>query len=268
MKLSKALLFFCISLAITSCKKDDSTDDTSGNDANYFPVTSGSNWTYNIDTDGQDSQEDALYVEGTEQSDGETYTNIDSEAEPFGFVTSMLVNNIVRVTNGQLLVKGQVGAPIDGFPNIMIELDNFILYDANASNGDQLSSITGAFEQEIEGIPLEFEYEFQTTKLPNTSAVAFNGFEFDDVLNTEFTLTLSVTAQIEVGGFIIPFPILGEQDVITGEASFAADTGYILSESTVDYELEDLSGLGIDLPFPSEATTLTTETMTAYQIGN
>jgi hypothetical protein len=270
MKLIKTVLIIFAVIAIVSCKTDDNTDDSSATDttdANYFPITIGSNWTYTIDTDGQDPQEDALFVAGTQESDGNTYTDIESNDEPFGFVTGILESNLLRTVDSQLLVKGMIGAPIDGFPGIMIELEDFIMFDASVSSG-QLDAITGLIEQNVEGIPLEFEYGFKTVGLPASSSLSVNGVVYNDVVNTSFVLTLAVTAQIEVGGFVIPFPILSQQDVLTGTASFAKETGFIMGESTVDYELEDLSGLGIELPVPSEATTLTLETITNFEIGN
>ena len=106
MKLIKTVLIIFAVIAIVSCKTDDNTDDSTTTDANYFPITMGSNWTYTIDTDGQDPQEDALFVAGTQESDGNTYTDIDSNDEPFGFVTGILESNLLRTVDSQLLVKG------------------------------------------------------------------------------------------------------------------------------------------------------------------
>ena len=88
------------------------------------------------------------------------------------------------------------------------------------------------------------------------------------VLTSSIILNLSISTNIEILGTVIVIPILQAQDVIKTTNYFASGVGLIFSESLIEYELEDLSSLGIDLPIPSEDSSSATQNIDTYQIGN
>ena len=93
-------------------------------------------------------------------------------------------------------------------------------------------------------------------------------FTTNKVLTSSIILNLSISTNIEILGTVIVIPILQAQDVIKTTNYFASGVGLIFSESLIEYELEDLSSLGIDLPIPSEDSSSATQNINTYQIGN
>ena len=266
----KKITYLLIALIIISCS---SSDDDSGNSNpivetyEFFPLTSNTYWTYNNDSQ-QGPARDSLYVSGTEQNNGFTYTVLGAEETANGFMTNLLSQNIVRATETEFILNGELGAPpIEGFPEITIPLDDLVLYDSQASNGTVLSEITGEIEQTIQDIPLVIGYTIKSVQkeILENGYVGYIGIP---VLNSEFTVNLSITAVIEFNGVSIPIPVMAVQDVITVSNDYADGIGLIDSNTLIEYELEDLSGFGIDLPFPSEDSQTATQIIDIYAIGN
>ena len=81
-------------------------------------------------------------------------------------------------------------------------------------------------------------------------------------------MNLSISANIEILGTIIQIPILQAQDVVLSKNYFASSVGLIYSDSLIEYQLEDLSSLGIDLPIPAKDSSTTTQNIDTYQIEN
>ncbi|WP_203295775.1 hypothetical protein [Luteirhabdus pelagi] len=260
-----SLLLF-LSLFLVACSSDDSSDDSSQpNETDYFPLTANSYWTYN-NTNEQGATRDSLYVDGVSQQNGNTYTDLGARLPITGFTTNILANNLVRKENGKVFILGELSIPIEGVP-FAIPLNDVIVVDSEASAGTQLSFLEDAIEQTIMDVPLSIEYSAETVQENDLESYTVSGNSYSDVEVATLTVTLAVTAQVEVGGISIPFPVLAEQEVFTVTHYFAADIGLIYAESATDYQLEDLSGLGIEFPFPTEVSTTATQSLDTYVIG-
>jgi hypothetical protein len=174
----------------------------------------------------------------------------------------------MRTTESKLLLNGEFGTPpIEGFPDINIPLIDLIIYDKEAGNGTVLSEVTGEIEEIISEIPISIEYTISTIQ-GEILEEGTGDFTDNKVLISSIKVNLSISANIEILGTIIQIPILQAQDVIKTTNYFASSVGLIFSESLIEYELEDLSSLGIDLPIPAEASSIAIQNIDTYQIEN
>ena len=69
-------------------------------------------------------------------------------------------------------------------------------------------------------------------------------------------------------GTVLEIPILQPQDVIKTTNYFADGIGMIYSDTTVEYQLEDLSILGITLPIPLEDSSNSSQNLDTYYTEN
>ena len=256
-----AVLF--ISVFLVNCSSDNDPELPQEQDIIFFPLTTGSYWTFNNESEVGTSR-DSLYVNGTEQINGKMFTNLDALDPVSGFMTQLLSENMVHYTGSKLLLHGELSSPvIDGFPGFSIDLDEFVLLDTAVSTpGAVLSSVSGEISEVIMELPLVFDYEFRSVH----STMTNNGT--DALIETKLILTLAVSAEIDVAGIIISVPILSSQDVMVTTNTYTEAVGLQSSTTIIEYELEDLSGIGIELPFPSQDTSTATQVLDTYFIGN
>jgi hypothetical protein len=258
-----------LTLGLISCGDDDTTPN-SNNTAAYFPLSSNSSWSYTNESEDQNSQ-DNMFVVGTQQENGVQYTNLDTqELNSGGFMVALLTQNLVRNDTGKLIVNGTFGGvPIEGFPDISIPLNNAVLFDPNALNGTQLNIITGSFEQTIMDFPIIIEYTSITTQEQVLPSYTTDTQTYTDVIQSNIVLNLEISTEVQVGGTTLSLPILSSQDVLVVENYYAANIGLVFSKETVDYALEDLSGIpGLEIPLPEQNTSISTATLTSFEIGN
>jgi hypothetical protein len=258
-----------LTLGLISCGDDDTTPN-SNNTAAYFPLSSNSSWSYTNESEDQNSQ-DNMFVVGTQQENGVQYTNLDTqELNSGGFMVALLTQNLVRNDTGKLIVNGTFGGvPIEGFPDISIPLNNAVLFDPNALNGTQLNIISGSFEQTIMDFPIIIEYTSITTQEQVLPSYTTDTQTYTDVIQSNIVLNLEISTEVQVGGTTLSLPILSSQDVLVVENYYAANIGLVFSKETVDYALEDLSGIpGLEIPLPEQNTSVSTATLTSFEIGN
>ena len=258
-----------LTLGLISCGDDDATPN-SNNTAAYFPLSLNSSWSYTNESEDQISQ-DNMFVFGTQQENGVQYTNLDTQEEiPGSFMVGLLTQNLVRNDTGKLIVNGTFGGvPIEGFPDISIPLNNAVLFDPNALNGTQLNIITGSFEEIIMDFPIIIEYTSITTQEQVLASYTTDTQTYTDVIQSNIVLNLEISTEVQVGGTTLSLPILSSQDVLVVENYYAANIGLVFSKETVDYALEDLSGIpGLEIPLPEQNTSISTATLTSFEIGN
>jgi hypothetical protein len=271
MKKARYLLFLFIIVLSLSCSSDD---EGTNNDqpllaSIYFPLNPNSYWTYTNVSD-QGSTRDSLYVNGTQNQNGASYTNLDARIPVTAFMTNLLSQNLVRSNSTEFLLFGELSTPsVEGFPEISIPLENIVLFDTELPFNTVLSSFNGEIEELIDEIPLVIEYTLKTEQKERLDSYSVNGRVFNDVIKSRITVSLAITAEFEVfPGVILPVPILSTQEVLIVSNFYAANAGLIDSVALTQYVLEDLSGTGIDLPFPTEASSTTTQSVDHFVIGN
>ena len=258
-----------LTLGLISCGADDTSPNTN-NTQEYFPLNLNSSWSYTNESEGQNSQ-DTMFVVGTQEENGVQYTNLDTQDPiPNGFTVSLLTQNLVRKDTGKLIVNGVIGGvPVEGFPDLSIPLNNAVLFDPNAANGTQLHVISGVFEETVMDFPIIIEYTSITTQLQSLDSFETDVQTYTDVIQSNIVLNLEISTEVQVGGTTLSLPILSSQDVLVVENYYTANTGLVFSRETVDYAFEDLSGIpGLEIPLPEQNTSVSTATLTSFEIGN
>ena len=265
LKMKKNILLVLV-VTFISCSSDD---DSSGNDTvkeifNYFPLTENTYWIYDNEAE-QTTSQDSLYIAGIEETNGINYTILGARQPATAFMTTFLSQNKVRATDSQFLLTGEIGTPIDGFPEISIPLDDVILFDKNSNANELLSEYVGEIEQVINEIPVTIIYILKTVE-----GESFETYlAYSDVISSKIIVNLAITAEFEVvPGIFLPIPILQEQDVFTVTNYYANGIGLINSETLTEYQLQDLSEFGIELPFPSEDSRTAIQVLSDYNIEN
>ena len=265
--MKKITLLFVLIIIVSCSTNDDKQEDPVVQVYNYFPLTLSSYWNYNNENE-EGIAKDSLYTSSNEVLNGLNYTKFIASEPISGFMTSMMSQNLMRTAESKLFLNGEFGTPlIEGFPEISIPLTDLIIYDKEAENGTLLSEEIGEISEIIDDIPIIINYTISTIQgdiLDEGTGV----FSSNKVLTSSIILNLSISTNIEILGTVIVIPILQAQDVIKTTNYFASGVGLIFSESLIEYELEDLSSLGIDLPIPSEDSSSATQNIDTYQIGN
>ena len=265
--MKKITLLFVLIIIVSCSTNDDKQEDPVVEVYNYFPLTLSSYWNYNNENE-EGIAKDSLYTSSNEVLNGLNYTKFIASEPISGFMTSMMSQNLMRTAESKLFLNGEFGTPlIEGFPDISIPLTDLIIYDKEAENGTLLSEVIGEISEIIDDIPIIINYTISTIQ-GDILDEGTGAFSSNKVLTSSIILNLSISTNIEILGTVIVIPILQAQDVIKTTNYFASGVGLIFSESLIEYELEDLSSLGIDLPIPSEDSSSATQNIDTYQIGN
>ena len=265
--MKKITLLLGLVLIVSCSTTDETQEDPVVEIYNYFPLTLNSYWNYNNEND-EGIARDSLYTVSNEVLNGLNYTKLIASDPISGFMTSMMSQNLMRTAESKLFLNGEFGTPpIEGFPEINIPLTDLIIYDKEAGNGTVLSEVTGEIEEIISEIPISIGYAISTIQ-GEILEEGTGDFTDNKVLISSIKVNLSISTNIEILGTVIVIPILQAQDVIKTTNYFASSVGLIFSESLIEYELEDLSSLGIDLPIPAEASSIAIQNIDTYQIEN
>ena len=264
----KKIALLLVLILIVSCSTSDDNGGTSILEtSNYFPLTLSSYWNYNNENE-EGIARDSLYTASIEVLNGLNYTKLIASEPISGFMTSMMSQSLMRTSESKLFLNGEFGTPIiEGFPNISIPLTDLIIYDKEAENGTLLSEEIGEIVEVIDAIPISINYTISTIQ-GDIVDEGTGAFTANKVLTSSIILNLSISTNIEILGTVIVIPILQAQDVLKTTNYFASNVGLIFSESLIEYELEDLSSLGIDLPIPSEDSSTTIQNIDTYKIEN
>lgn len=263
----KNIFTLFLAIGLVACSSDDDSGDTGTNTTNYFPTAANSTWTYNNTAETGDTQ-DVMSVNGTEQTNGNTYTNLDTANPANGFMVGVLTDNLVRRDGGKLIINGTLGAPIEGFPNITVPLNDVILYDVNLPNGETLSTLSAEITETIMEIPLTISYTSTSIQGDALPTYTVGSQTYTDVIRSRIVLNLTISTSIEIGPTTLNVPILSAQDVLIVDNYYTANTGLVFSQATIDYQLEDLGATGIELPIPDQDTQVSTATLATFSIGN
>lgn len=256
-----------ISIALYSCNTDDpSTDDDINQDPPaFFPLTANSYWTYNNQNEQLGPSRDSLYVAGNENQNGIIYTNLDAEIPASAFMTQFFSNNLVRTTETQLIIDGALGSPIQGLPDITLSLNDLLLFDTTVDvNEDPVLGLsTGTVLQEIMEVPIEINYGITSTMLPNPSTTS----ESELQIVSQLSVNMEIIANITVGPVTVPFTVMQSQDVLVATNTYTDGIGLTASQVIISFTLEDLSGVGVELPFPENSNNTTTQDINTFFIG-
>lgn len=262
MKLFARLSLLSLTVLLVACSNDDNGDNT--NDTNYFPLEAGSSWTYDNTAELGNSR-DSLYYVNEQQLQGNTYINLDATQPANAFMTTILSENLLRTSGSSLIINGDLGTVVlEGFPEIDVPLNDVLLYDGNASVGAELAAVTDEFTQDFMGFPFIVSFTVRSVQGETIETYSVGGTTYNNVIASQIIVNAEVVAEVDLAGTTIEVPILSSQDVITANNFYAENIGLVYSEVILDYELEDLSGVGLEFPFPTEANQTATQTLDLF----
>jgi hypothetical protein len=271
----KSIFLSTLALTIISCSSDDEFNGNINQPDNntFLPLTNENYWVYEVSSlDG--IQRDSIYVNGDKTINGQTYKEMKAR-EPFmGFYASAVHNNGVREADGKLFLSGSLSAAgLEDFFDINLSLNDFIVFDENANNNQQLSVVSDEFEQEFEGFPVTISYSlrsFAQNEITNFSAS--NGQTYASVKPMKTVLRIKVTTSIElIPGFPpVNFDVLNEQDLVSSMSYFVQEIGVVQTDTNYQYQinpqLSSIPGFG-GLPFPESGSSTITEKLLNFNIN-
>lgn len=246
-----ALLF----IGLTSCSSSD--DNTNNTPSSFLPLTATSAWVYDVNLNAENTGRDSLYINGTTTISGKTYQKLNTKSTPNGFYTSTLNNNSVRMNGDKLLLSGTSGLGLAEILPVSITLSDFVIFKENGSNNAELAAISGTLEQDVQGFPLKIDYKLKSIfkeSLSNFTVPGKESYNNVKVIKIIVNLKIATVYQLPVINTPVPIAILNAQDVIVSTQYYAEGIGMIYSKTNVDYELQDFSQAGLDLPIPQQGS--------------
>lgn len=245
--------FFAVLLMafLTSCStSDDNATPEEPTANNYFPVENGDFWVY--DVNGDFPGRDSLYIANDTTINNIPHKKFKTKDVPFGFYSSSLTENGIRKSGDKLMVSGATSINLlEGFP-IDLVVSDFVIFKENASDNEQLSSVSGTLNYQYEDIPLTFNYTMKSVFAETLDSFSVPGHEtYQDVKVIKVIVGLNAGGVATFQGFDFPFNVINQQDVVVSTQYYVNNVGMVYSNTDIHYELADLE---IALPIPSTAT--------------
>ncbi len=257
-------LVFALFFILSSCSPSDDSDPVVA-EGNYYPLASGNYWVYNF-AGADNSGRDSLYIAKDTVINSENYKKFSAKSLPSGFYTNSVNNNSLRFSGDELLMTGSANLDFGDTLPVELSLTNFILFKESASNGQQLSSVSGTINQDYNGFPLIINYTLKTNAketLPTFTAP--DGTVYTEVKAVKTTLILKISATVEiVPGFSQNVVMLNTQDVISSTQYYANNIGVVYASTDVTYQLEDLP---IEIGIPQSFAQNSKEILDIYKVN-
>jgi hypothetical protein len=261
------ILFTSIFFIITSCEEnaiDISTDETN----EYMPFAVSNYWVYDVESSVNGVSQDSLYISGTTNANGFNYIDFDASATSTGLATQLYAQNLHRKSADDHLIYGSInlGDLFNAIFDFEIEFNDVVLLNETATSGTILATQSDTVSQTIDGIPLTIDYKLTNILSNRINSLTVKSETFSDIIETQITLNIKITAQVTVAGITLPITVLNPQDVLTLNNSYANEVGLIKSNAVISYELETLPG--ITYPFPSSGSENSVQEIIRYEVNN
>lgn len=256
--MKKVIWLLALIISVTACSKDEINPTPGDSSVDYYPLKTGNTWKYSAVND-QATTQDVLSVSEQTTIAGKNYFTMQAENIPTGFYTSSVNGQSLRSENNTIYMTGNLDFNLGEFLPINLNLNDFILVKSGAANSQLLSTVSGNMSQTFENIPLSANYTLSTINQNSLPSYTSQGVVYNDVKVVKFALNMKVTATVNLGGFPLNFSILESQDVISSIQYYAKNVGMVHAETTLSYNLQDLSNFPIELPIPQSETMLSNE---------
>ncbi|SRR5690606_11936573 len=271
-KIKSIILLLFIGVISLACSSDDNSGNN--NDPNipqlgYFPQNVGDYWVYDVQGEGL-SGEDYLYVSGETTENGNTYKTFATQSAPTGFYSTLLTTGKLSSSNSKTLYTGtiNIGEMLGGMEGLTFNLTNFVVLDTEASQGNLLSSESGEVYQNFGEYALDVEYNLSSTSEGNLESFTLeNGSTYNDVKIVNLTFSLKIDFVITFMGIQIPYTVLDTQKVISSNQYYANNIGMIFADTNIEYHLEEIPDLGIEIMIPENYQSNLKEILTNFSIG-
>ena len=259
--MKKIYLLTIFSFALLSCTVDN--DDNLDTPSNFqLPITIGNYWVYDVEGEGVMTK-DSLFISKDTLIGSTTYKKFETEANlATGFYSSSLKNNGVRESQNKLLLTGNLSIGNGQLPiGLDLSLVDFIIFKANASVNETLSTKTGVLNETVNGFPLIINYTLRSKA--GESLTVFTSPNTDVYNNVKITkVVLNATISTTVSG--INIPIITNQDVLTSLEYVADGIGVVHTNTTITYTISQL--IADQLGVPATSTQVQNEFLTNYLV--
>lgn len=262
------LTFLSVSSLFLSCSNDDENGNSGPNFA--IPLNNNNYWTYDVHSEGTISR-DSLYIFGDIVFNTKTYKKFQTRDDvATGFYSSSLRNNGVRRVDSKLLLSGDLSlASGQNLPiNFDLSLDDFVIFNSNASNNQALNStpVSGTIEETYNGYPLTIDYSLQSYGGESfTSFTSPNGDVYNNVKSTKIKLNVSVNSEQTFGGFTIPIVVLAPQDLIISTIYTAEGIGVVYVNTDTSYSINSM--IADDFGIPATGLQNQKEYLDTYEVN-
>ena len=270
----KILLSFAIITLLFSCSTNstDIPETNTGSDnspqTNYLPLALRNYWKYRVLTDAV-SQTDSLYVSNDTTINTKIYKKFKTRNMPIGFFSNSLNKNAVRIEGSKVLLTGSLAFNFGVALPINLSVNDYTIFQENASNNQILGSVSGTINQTVQNYPLAIDYTLKSTSIETLATYSSNGRVYTDVKKVKTVLNARITSTITVSG--IPFPvvlsILDPQDVVTSYQYYSKTIGMVYTNTVINYRLNSLPN-GITLPLPSSGNQTQEEFLETYDVSH
>ena len=264
--MKKVIWLLALVVSVSACSNDDSNPAAGDSMVNYYPLKSGNTWKYSV-TNDLSTTEDILTVGGQTSIAGKSYFTMQAENVPTGFFTTTVNQKSLRNDNNTLLMTGTLDFDFGEVLPVNLELNDFILVKSSAVNAELLSTVSGTMTQNLNDIPLTVNYTLSTTNQTSMPTYTSQGEVYTDVKVVKFALNMKVVATLSFGGFPLNLTVLESQDVISSIQYYAKDKGMVHAETTISYNLQDLSNFPIEIPIPQSQTIISNEFLIDYSVN-
>ncbi len=261
------LLIFSFLFVLVSCSPSDNDSPPIDEPiVDYFPLVNGNYWVYDVSGSDNLSGRDSLYVANDTVINSKTYKKFKTKILPTGLYSNSLNKNGLRKDGNKLLLSGSAEFAFAEALPVALSLNDFVVFQENASANQQLSSVSGTINQEFEGIPLKIDYILKTTAM--ASLPTFTSPDqtvYSDVKTVKTTLTLTISAELSPEFFPGTYiPVLNTQDVVNSTMYFASSIGVVYTNSTVSYEL--VGAIAGELGIPESYSQTSQEVLDTYEV--
>jgi len=260
----KFLISILTTIILLSCTTEN--ENSLEPDTNYLPLAINNYWKYSVKTNGT-SLKDSLYISNDTLISGKTYKKFKTKNLPAGFYSNSLNKNSIRKSGTTLLLSGTLALDFGVGSPINLNLNDFVIFNENASDNQQLSIISGTINQTVDVYPLVIDYILTSTEVETFPTYTSNNRVYTDVKRVKIVLNAKITTNILIGGFPYTASILSPQNVIVSNQYYAKNIGMVYTNTLINYQLNSLPG-GTTLTIPSTGSQSQDEFLDVYNVSN
>ena len=177
--------------------------------------------------------------------------------------------NAARIDGGRILLTGSIGFNFGSALPLDLSINDYVIFQENASNNQDLGSVSGVINQTVQNYPLTINYTLKSTNIESLPTFSSNGLVYTDVKKIKTVLNAKISTSLTVAG--IPFPvvvsILDQQDVVTSYQYYSKTIGMVYTNTNISYRLNILPA-GINLPLPSTGSQTQEEFLQTYDVSH
>ena len=264
----KFLLSFVVITLLFSCSSNSNSEPNVPPQTNYFPLALRNYWKYRVSTNAI-THTDSLYISNDTTINTKVYKKFRTRTIPFGFFSNTLNKNALRIDEFKLLLTGTLSLNFGVALPINVAVNDYIIFQENATINQQLGSVSGTLNQTVQNYPLVIEYTLKSTAIENLPTFTSNGRVYTDVKKVKTVLNAKITSTITSPG--IPFPvvvsILDPQDVVTSDQYYSKTIGNVYTKTIINYQLNTLPN-GFTLTLPSSGNQTQEEFLETYDVSH